>query len=246
MNQPATLTEYRAAMLDPVAVRARAMVLLHGSNRLPDGEPRLRALPPSAPEFVPAPAPPPVWICRPPDWSKAWTVADCPWSGPWKIGRHRYRRGTGRMKGGRATCHGRLDWAASEARYETWRAAVDEARGVHLAEVRAVERAGREAVLDQLRAHCVPVRALRDGYPAGPEAPALCRVVHWHLTTSARRGQQDGQGAPARRWNEDVEAWMVFDAEWLSSGWTPGWLTTPTFRLLWRVVPRVVPDGGAP
>lgn len=39
---------------------------------------------------------------------------------------------------------------------------------------------------------------------------------------------------------------MVFDAEWLSSGWTPGWLTTPTFRLLWRVVPCVVPDGSAP
>lgn len=232
----ATLDEYRAALLDPVAVRARAMVLLHGSDRIPDGEPRLRALPPSAPEFIPAPAPPPAWVCRPPDWSKAWTVEDCPWSGPWAFGASSYRRGTGRMKGGRATCHGRLDWSASEARYETWHAAMDEARGAHGAEVRAVERAGREAVLDQLRAHCVPVRALRDGQPTGPPAHALRRVVRRHLTQEWRRGQQD------QRWDGEVEAWMVFDTEWLAGGLTPGWTTTPTFRLLWRVVL----DGGAP
>lgn len=232
-----TIDEYRAAMLDPVEVRARAMIVLYGRGNVPDHEPKpSRATWPDAPMFTPSPAPAPVWICRPPDWSPDWTVEHAPWRGPWTFGAHRYRSSTGRMIGGRATFHGRLNWAASRALYDAWRDADTKARQAHEAELRQIAHATRTAMLDHLRPHCVMVRALRDGRPHGPEIPALRRTVRYFLTWSWKSGNRQG-----RPWDEEVEAWLLFDRDWMSGAWSPGWMTLDDFAKGWRVVEPATP-----
>jgi hypothetical protein len=235
-----TPDEYRAALLNPIELRARALAIQYGHGAIPEGEPRpdLIHWPPASPELPAPPPPPPVWICRPPDWSPDWSVKNEPWRGPWTFGAHRYRPGSGRMIGGRATFHGRLNWAASKARYKAWSAEINALLCAWRDEERALFRQARAIIRDLLRPHCVTVRS-RD---RGVESLAICRTVPRMMTHGYRRevyqwDARRGIMIEVHPWDEQVTAWLVFDEDWIATGWHPGWRTEPDFAQQFEVIP---------
>lgn len=160
-REPITVSEARTILLSDEAVAVRARFILHVDQA--DARRWLEITMPThhirQPEVPPAP--PVVWTCVPPEFRGRTVLAsetlDLGRFGPPIIdfGEAKFRRGSGRRVDGRATWHGRLDYARTQAAYREWDEACRQIRHAHDLEVKQMWRDHEAALFRALEPHVI-------------------------------------------------------------------------------------------